>query len=180
MGYTSQMEDPRPTETIRTAFERNSKAVSLRPALGQKTAVTKARIAAGLRCEIEEGRWKLVADASEKSGGTATGPDPGFIGRAALGACLAIGYATWAAHLSVPIASLEVEIQADFDARGQYGLEGVRPGYSEIRCLVRVESTAPETDVRRAIESADAASMYWDVFANPTKLVREVTVSRPG
>ena len=174
------MEQRRSTETIRTVFGRNARALSLRPALGQKTAVTTARIVDGLRCEVEEGRWKIVADTSEKSGGTGAGPDPGFIGRAALGACLAMGYVTWAAHLHVPITRVEVELQADFDVRGQYGQDGVRPGYSEIRCLVHIESEAPEADVRRVADTADAASMYWDVFANPVKLVRDLRVTKPS
>ena len=174
------MENQRSTETIRTVFGRNSQALSLRPALGNKTAVTTARIVDGLRCEVEEGRWKIVADASEKSGGTGAGPDPGLIGRAALGACLAMGYVTWAAHFDIPLTGVEVELQADFDVRGQYGHAGVRPGYGEIRCLVRIESPAPEADVRRVVDAADAASMYWDVFANPVKLVRDLRVTRPS
>ena len=54
----------------------------------------------------------------------------------ALGACLAMGYVTWAAHLDVPLAHVEVELQADFDVRGQYGQDEIRPGYTQIRCLV--------------------------------------------
>ena len=173
------MENQPSTESLRTVSERNARALSLRPALGQKTAITTARIVDGLRCEVEEGRWKIVADASEKSGGTAAGPDPGFIGRAALGACLAMGYVTWAARFDVPLARVEVELQADFDVRGQYGQDEVRPGYTEIRCLVRIESSAQEADVRRVVDAADAASMYWDVFANPVTLVRDLRITKP-
>jgi len=172
--------NPKIDERIRTAFQRNARAVTLRPAIGQKTAVTRARLTEGLRCEVEDGRWKLVSDSSEKSGGTGAGPDPGMIGRAALAACLAIGYRTWAAHLGVPVSGVEVEVQADFDARGQYGVEGVSPGYGEIRCVVRVESDASEAEVARVVEAADNASMYWDVFARPQKLVRQLTVTRPA
>jgi uncharacterized OsmC-like protein len=168
------------TDRIRTAFERNSKAVSLRAGVGQKTVTTRVRVVDGLRCEIEEGRWTVVADASEKSGGTAGGPDPGVLGRAALGSCLAMGYVMWAAHLEVPLDSVSVELESDFDSRGQYGLEGVPPGHSEIRYLVRIESSAPEADVRRVVESADAASMFRDDFANPRKLERRIEITRPG
>ena len=163
---------------IGSAFGRNRKAVELRPAIGQKTAVTRARIVDGLRCEIEDGRWTLVADSSDKSGGTGTGPDPGMIGRAALASCLAMGYVMWASHLNVSLERVEVEVQADFDARGQYGLDGVRPGYDEIRCIVHIESAAPEADVQRVVDAADKASMYWDAFANPTRLVRQLQLSR--
>lgn len=165
-------------EHIGSAFGRNRKAVALRPAIGQKTAVTRARIVEGLRCEIEDGRWKLVADSSDKSGGTGKGPDPGMIGRAALASCLAMGYVLWASHLNVPLERVEVEVQADFDARGQYGHEGVRAGYSEIRCVVHIDSPAPEAEIQKVVEAADATSMYWDTFANPTHLVRQLHVTR--
>ncbi len=40
---------------IREAFERNAKAVTLRPAVGQKTSRSLARLKPGLECEVEEG-----------------------------------------------------------------------------------------------------------------------------
>lgn len=166
-------------DRIRTAFERNSRAVSLRAGVGLKTVTTRVRLVDGLRCEIEEGKWTVVADASEKSGGTAAGPDPGVLARAALGSCLAMGYVMWAAHLEVPLDGVSVELESDFDARGQYGLEGVSPGHSEIRYLVRIRSSAPEADLHQVVESADAASMFRDDFANPRNLVRRIEITRP-
>ena len=67
----------------------------------------------------------------------------------ALGSCLAMGYVRWAAQLGVPLASVDVEVQADYDARGEYGVSDEPPGYSEVRYCVRVESEAPEADVLR-------------------------------
>jgi uncharacterized OsmC-like protein len=171
--------NPERIESIRIAFERNGRAIELRPAVGQKTAVTRVRVIEGVHCEAEEGRWRMAADASEKSGGTAQGPDPGFIVRSALGTCLAMGYVIWAAHLDVPVSRVEVEIQADFDARGQHDVPGIPPGYSEIRYLVHIESTAPEADVQRVVETADRASMVGDVFRRAHTLVRHLTVTRP-
>lgn len=167
-------------ENIRSAFERNGRAIELRPGVGQKTAVTKVRVIEGVHCVAEEGRWTIVADASEKSGGTAQGPDPGLIVRSALGTCLAMGYVIWAAHLGVPVSNVEIEIQADFDARGQHDVPGIPPGYSEIRYLVHIESTAPEADIQRVVETADRASMVGDVFRRAHTLVRQLTITRPA
>lgn len=174
------MNTPETTERIKSAFERNGRAIELRPAMGQKTAVTKARIVEGLRCEINEGRWTTTIDASEKSGGTGAGPDPGFVVRSALAACFAMGYATWAAHMGVSVSSIDVELQADFDARGQHGVDGIPAGYSEVRYLVRIESPAPDADVQRVVDAADRASMVGDVFARAHRLVRTLTVTPPG
>lgn len=171
--------NPEVVERIKTAFERNGRAIELRPAVGQKTAITKVRLVDGLHVEAEEGRWKLSCDASEKTGGTAAGPDPGFVVRAALGNCFAMGYVTWAAHLGVAIESVEVEIHADFDARGQHAAEGIPAGYTEIRYHVRIQSSAPAKDVQRVVDMADKASMVGDVFRRAHTLVRNLTVVAP-
>ena len=167
-------------ERIRTIFERNAKALAIRPSFGQGTAVTKVRLVDGLVCEIEEGPWKLVTDMSEKSGGGNSAPNPGVLGRAALGSCLAVGYAQWAARLGVPIAELEVEVHADYDSRGMYGVDGEAPGYREIRYVVRVASDAPGSDILRVLNEADAHSDYLHVFRNPQRVFRQVHVRAAG
>jgi uncharacterized OsmC-like protein len=166
-------------EKIRTAIERNTKALTLKPSIGQGTAVTRVRVREGLTCDIEEGAWKFTADMSEKHGGNGAGPNPGVLGRAALGSCLAIGYSMWAARLGVPLASLEVEVQADYDSRGEYGVGDVSPGYREVRYVVKVESEAPEADVRRVLEEAERHSPYLDIFRRPQNVRRELEILRP-
>lgn len=173
------MNDNTIAERIRSAHERNARALELRPALGQKTVKTVARVVDGLRCEIQEGRWTIVSDASDKSGGTGAGPDPAALSRLALGACLAMGYATWAARMHVALDAIEVELQSDFDARGQYGMEGIRPAHSEIRYHVRITSSAPREDVQKVLDKADSASMVLDAFAHPQTCVRHVEIRPP-
>jgi uncharacterized OsmC-like protein len=163
---------------IKSAFERNKKALSRRPSIGQKTAVTKVRVREGLTCEVEDGPWKITADMSEKSGGYAAGPDPGVLGRSALGSCLAMGYVIWAAKLGVAISGVEVEVQADMDVRGRYDLADVPMGYSEVRCVVKVDSDAPESDLR-VLDEADAHSPYFEVFSQPVLIRRELHMSAP-
>lgn len=162
-------------DAIREALERNDKAVTLRPSAGKGTAVTHARLAPGLEVQIEEGPWKFVVGMTEKYGGTGAGPNPGVFGRAALGSCLAIGYGMWAARLGVPIESLEVEVQADYDVRGELGVDdSISPGYPEIRYIVTVDSPAPEADVLRMLDMADRYSSYRDHFVRAIPVRREV------
>jgi len=167
------------TERIKLAFERNARAVSPRPVMGQGTAVTRVRLRDGLTCDIEDGRWKLTADLGEKSGGYDRGPNPGILGRAALGSCLAVGYAMWAARRGVTLSRLEVEIQADYDARGELGVAEVSPGYHQVRCIVTVESPSPESAVRAVIEEAEAHSPYYEIFRQPVDVQRELRVTAP-
>lgn len=176
--------DATTADRIRTALERNARAVSLRPGVGQGTAVTRVRLREGLRCEVEDGPWRLVADMSPKSGGNDAGPNPGVLGRGALGTCLAIGYAMWAARRGVPISDLAVDVEADYDVRGELGVdEGVRPDYPEVRCVVYVESEAPEREVVKVLREAEAHSSYWWVFGggpeDPRRLHRETWIWKP-
>jgi uncharacterized OsmC-like protein len=113
---------------------------------------------------------------SRKSGGSESAPNPGVLGRAALGSCLAIGYSMWAAALGIPLSSLEVAIEADYDTRGEYGVDDVRPGYREVRYIVTVGSSAPEADILRLLDTADRHSSYLAVFANPQPVRREVRI----
>ena len=119
--------------TIKKCFERNARALKLRPALGRGTATTTVRLVEGVACEIEDGPWKLSVDLSAKSGGSGAAPDPGVYGRGALGACMAICYAQWAARRDLPLDDLRVEVEADYDARGMFGVGDVIADYTAIR-----------------------------------------------
>ncbi len=160
--------------TIKEAFHRNVKAMQARASIGKGTAITKIRVTDGLACSIEEGPWKLVTDMSPKSGGKGLGPNPGTLGRAALGSCLAVSYVQWAAVLDIPLISLEVEIQADYNSRGAYGWKEVSPAYSEIRYLVRVDSPAEEEEVLRLLDLAEQHTTYFHLFTHPQALKRRV------
>ena len=72
-------------EAIKTALERNAKVVSLRPSVGEDTAVTKMRLQPGLACEATDGPWRLQVAMTEKYGGSNVGPNPGVFGRTAVG-----------------------------------------------------------------------------------------------
>lgn len=167
-------------EHIRETLESNVKTLTLRPDSAVKTARTTIRLKPGLECELTEGPWTMTVAMGEKSGGTGAGPNPGILGRGALGTCLALGYAMWAARLNVPLDSLSVEIEADFDSRGQYGLsDEVPPGYTQVRYTVTVSSPASEDDVRRLIDTADKYSPYRDVFARAHDVRGELRILAP-
>jgi len=165
---------------IRSAFERSAKAVSLRPSVGQGTAVTKVRIRDGVLCDIEDGPWKLEADLGKGEGGEASAPDPGVFGRAALGACLAQAYVLWSVMLDVPLDEVEVQVHSDYDARGMFGVEGPAPGWTGLRYTVSVASKAPEADVLRVLDAAEAHSPVLDDFSKSFDVGREVNIRTTG
>jgi uncharacterized OsmC-like protein len=164
---------------LKYSVERSIKALSLKPTLGIGTGISKARIKNGLTCEIQEGNWRFIADMPESIGGNAEGPTPGVYGRAAFGSCLAIGYMIMAALMEIPIKTLEVEVQADYDDGALLGTSEVAPGYSEVRYTVTIESEAAEDDVLKMIEEADHHSPYLDVFSHPQNCKRKVNIISP-
>jgi uncharacterized OsmC-like protein len=167
------------SDAIRDVLERNARAVSLKPAVGQGTSRTQVRLQPGLACTVEEGEWTLTVGMSHKSGGSNAGPNPGVLGRGALGSCLTIGYAMWAARLRVPLRSLEVTVEADYDRRGELGVDDtVPPGYLQVRYIVTVDSPAPEADVVALIDTADKYSSYLDVYRRAHDVRRELHVTR--
>ncbi|MFN7931948.1 MAG: OsmC family protein [Bryobacteraceae bacterium] len=164
-------------DQLRDTMERNARALSLRPSIGQNTAITRVRLTEGLACEIEEGPWKLRADMSPKSGGAGSAPNPGVLGRASLGSCLAIGYAMWAARRGVVLEEIAVEVQADFDTAAEYGLTDDQPGYREVRCKVQVRSKAPAEEVRAVIAEANRCSSYLAVWRRPQDVRLNIEVT---
>jgi uncharacterized OsmC-like protein len=169
------MADPR---TIREIAERNVKLLTLKSERGHLTGVTTARIEGGLRCVIEDGAWKLAADMPAKAGGDETAPTPGVLGRSALASCIAIGIAAWAARKEIPVDVVQVEVQTDFDARGELGMDDrIRPGYKEVRYVILIESPASADVIADLIETAERYSPYVDVFTRAQTMTRIVRLN---
>jgi uncharacterized OsmC-like protein len=162
---------------IREIAERTAEMLAAKPARGHLTRATRARLVDGLRCEIEEGPWRFAADLPAKVGGDESAPTPGALGRGALASCLTIGIAAWAARLGVPLDAVEVEVQADFDARGELGIGDVPPGYQEVRYAVAIESPAPRAELDRLLATVERTSPYLDIFGRPVPLRRALRVN---
>ncbi len=70
-------------------------------------------------------------------------------------------------------------MQADYDVRGQYGMDESAPvAYGEIRYVISVASEAPESEVLAALADAEAHCPYLKVFAEPQLVRREVKLTR--
>lgn len=167
-----------PLARIQSALLRHRRVLSHSPSAGRGTARTSVRLVDGLACAIREGDWAFTADLSPKMGGAGSGPNPGVLGRGALGACLAMSYVMAASLAGVRITTLSIDIEADYDTRGMLGFEGVSPAYGEIRCEVSIETDATESELQSVIDEAEAASSYLEVFRRPQRVVRRLRVKR--
>ena len=165
-------------QSIRETAERNVRILTLKPARGHLTGVTRARLEDGLRCVVEDGSWKFAADMPAKAGGEGSAPTPGALGRGALASCLAICIAGWAARLEIPLDALEVEVQADLDARGELGMDDRIPaGYQQVRYTVSVETTASADAVAKLVATAERYSPYVDVFDRAQSMQRSLRLN---
>ena len=164
-------------QTIRAIADRHLQLLAVKPSRGFLTSTTRARLGQGLRCEISEGDWRFHVDMPAKVGGDGTAPTPGVLGRGALAGCLAIGVACWAARLEIPLDTVEIEVEADFDARGELGVEGVDPGYSEVRYRIAIASPAAPDLLDQLVAKVERHSPYLDVFGRALRLRRTVRLN---
>lgn len=168
------MADPK---TIKEAFERNQKALQMRPSKAKSTATTKVRLFDGTTCEVKHKHWTFKVDIGEAEGGNDAGPGPGILERGALGSCLAIAYSQRAAVLEVPVDKIEVDVESDFDARSMLHLTDEPPGFRALRYKVYIESPASKEEIMHLIEEADKHSPVLDDFKRAIPVEREVTIT---
>ena len=142
------------TPGVAEAIDRLSAAISADPAKARaKNMPATARLIEGLRCEVTgPHKERLVTDMAPAVGGTATGPNPGWLLRGALASCTATVIAMRAAKLGVALESLEVSVESDSDLRGILGLdESVSSGHGPVRIHVRIGAPAAPPQLLREI-----------------------------
>jgi uncharacterized OsmC-like protein len=85
----------------------------------------------------------------------------------ALGFCYAVGYVANAAARGIELTRMDYEVEGDFDVRSFLGLEGPRPGFTEIRVRGTVASpNATEEQLTELCEHVQRTSPVRDVLAN--------------
>ena len=83
-----------------------------------------------------------VSDEPTQLGGTNTGPNPVEQVLAALGNCLAVGYAANATIAGITIKKLTINIEGDLDLHTFLGLKPGNAGFSNISVKVKLDSDA--------------------------------------
>jgi uncharacterized OsmC-like protein len=164
---------------IAAALNRLEDIARKEPELLRDTYSSVTTLADGLQCQTQEDTWRLTSDMPEAVGGRGEGPTPGMLGRAALGACLTMGYQLQATRLGVELTFLSVTIEADSDDSGLFAPDSdVRPGYSEVRYHVDIVSPASEELVLRVLDQGDSLSPYRDIFSQETSMRRTASIEQ--
>jgi uncharacterized OsmC-like protein len=165
-----------PTERIAAALGRLREALAQRPELGRaKLATSEARLTQGVRCVVREGASTVESDLAPALGGDGAAPSPSALLRAALGACLAMGYQLRAAEAGIPLAAVRVTVESESDVRGLLGPGRDRPpGFTALRYHVEIESPADSDQLTRLIELGDRHSPVLDMLTRPHAVARTV------
>ena len=90
----------------------------------------------------------MSSDEPPELGGSDTGPNPVEQVLAALGNCLAVGYAANATVAGIEIRDLSIDLEGDLDLHTFLGLAEGNAGYSGITVRVNIDSDASAEDIQ--------------------------------
>ena len=95
----------------------------------------------------------------------------------AIAACLTAGVANVAAARGVELTKVTSTVQGDIDLLGILGLSdgSVRNGYEQIKVSFHIDGDADQDTLRGLVEQSRRRSAVYDVLANPTPVVIDVT-----
>ena len=88
------------------------------------------------------------SDEPDQLGGTNTGPNPVEQVLAALGNCLAVGYAANATMAGITLNNMSIKIEGDLDLHTFLGLKEGNAGFSSITVKVDIDSDASAADLQ--------------------------------
>jgi uncharacterized OsmC-like protein len=162
--------------TLKEAFFRTQNAMQNRPSLAQGTYRTVVRPGPGMKVICQEGDWQATSDLADTLGGEGKEPTPGFFLRAALGTCIGSTLTVEAAALDLNLRDFTVEILADYDSRGEMGVDLDLAAYLNIRCHIAVDCDSDDDTLDSLVAGAMARSSIVVMLAKGTDL--SWTVSR--
>lgn len=110
--------------------------------------------------------FEIKTDEPEPLGGKDSGIDPIELLLGSVASCISIGFATQAAKRGIDLKDFSIETEGDIDVRGYFGLDGARPGFNNIRYKIKVDSDAPEKELKKILEIAEATSPMFDNISN--------------
>ena len=113
-----------------------------------------------------------VSDEPNSLGGTDTGPNPVEQVLAALGNCLAVGYAANATASGIEIRNLNIELEGNLDLHIFLGLKDGNAGYNQISVKVYIESDASPEDLQTLHNKVTKTSPVGHTLSNavPVKI----------
>lgn len=124
----------------------------------------------GVQVKVKSRNFEIIIDEPESLGGTDTGMNPVELLLSALGACQAIVARVYAKKFNIEFDNLWIELEGDLDTDGFLNKSDVRPGYSDIRYNIHIETDAPKGKVDEFVAFIETKCPVGDTIANPVNL----------
>lgn len=151
------------------AYNETKNAVSKNPSAGEGQFESLTTWSNGAMGVTRARSFEIRTDEPEALGGKDSAIDPMELLLGALGSCLTIGWATHAEKRGVNLYALQIRVTAPFDLRGYLGVSrDVRPGFSELRYEVSVDSDADPATLEEIKIAAEEGSPMLDNILNAT------------
>ncbi|WP_100444722.1 OsmC family protein [Glycomyces xiaoerkulensis] len=110
--------------------------------------------------------------------GSNRGPNAVELILQALVFCYAVGYVANAAARGIEIEQMEYEVEGDLDVSRFLGLDGERPGFSEIRVVGTVKSpNATQEQLTELCQYVQDTSPARDIIANPVPVQTSLKIA---
>jgi putative redox protein len=139
---------------------------------------TSSNLGGRLRSDVKIRDHVLTIDEPTNIGGSDLGPSPVEVVLAALGSCQEITYRAYATALGIKLDKVSVEIEGDIDFRGFFAVdESVRPGYNDIRAVVKIQSDAPEDQLEKLREVVNTHCPVLDMLINPVPVSLDLVIN---
>ena len=156
-------------------FAAASSAVRAAPEAAVVTVRAQSQQKAGLRSDVQVRTFDIPVDEPPTLGGLDSAPSPVEYALAALATCQEITYRLHADALGIPLDGVAVTLEGDIDLRGFFGVDpSVRPGFTSIRGVVRLDSPAPVAELERLRDHVNAHCPVLDLIAAPTPVTFEL------
>lgn len=132
---------------------------------------------AGQEDTSRSGSFRLEGDEPPVLLGENRGPNAVELVLQALGFCYAVGYVANAAARGIEIDSMEYEVEGDLDVGPFLGLDGPRPGFTEVRVSSRISSpNATSEQLVELCQYVQDTSPVRDILAHPVPVTTSLQV----
>lgn len=137
-----------------------------------------AHLQEGTHVKVNARGFEMTIDEPRELGGTNLGMNPVEALLGALGACQAIVASVYAKKFNIEFEDFWVEVEGDLDTDGFMGISDVRPGYSDIRCILHIVTDSPREKVDEFAAFIEKTCPVGDSLANPVNVkFSEIVIS---
>lgn len=145
----------------------------------ETTFTASAHLQEGVQVKVQSRDFEITVDEPKELGGTDTGMNPVEMVLCALGACQAIVASAFAKKHHMTFRDFRVELEGDLNTDGFLGLSDVRPGYSEIRYNIHIDTDEPKEKVEKFVKFIEETCPVGDTIAHPVNMtLNEIIIEK--